>query len=177
LLTNWQVVCRPIPHLARTRNPITHGKKTRNIQVWRFGTGLALSLSKFANGCSTPGNAHQMGMSRQGCSRSVAVRAGAVVVLLAMGATQVAAQDFVGGTTPDRRPVGAPSIKAFERTPDWLARARLGIAEPYPASLKFLEDQGGWFTPFTRPNMPGPYDLRGLHAARDAAAKARKSAP
>lgn len=118
-----------------------------------------------------------MGMSWRGRSTSVAARAGAFVALLAAGALQVAAQDFVGGTTPDRRPAGAPSIKSFERTPDWLAKARLGITEPYPTSLRFLEDQGGWFTPFTRPNMAGPYDIRGFHAARDAAAKARKSAP
>ncbi|OYX43944.1 MAG: hypothetical protein B7Z02_07110 [Rhodobacterales bacterium 32-67-9] len=26
--------------------------------------------------------------------------------------------------------------------------------------LKFLEDQGAWYTPFTRPGMTGPYKIR-----------------
>ena len=117
-----------------------------------------------------------MGMSRQGRWKSMALAVGAAAALIEFNAVGAAAQEFVGGTTPDRRPATAPTIKTFERTPEWMAKARRGISEPHPASLRFLEDQGGWFTPFTRPNMPGPYDIRGLHAARDAALKAGKTA-
>ena len=116
-----------------------------------------------------------MGMSRRNSWGSPVARVGAAVALFSAGVTCAIAQDFVGGSTPDRRPASAPTIKSFERAPDWMARARRGISEPYPASLRFLEDQGGWFTPFTRPNMPGPYDIRRLYGARDAAAKAGKS--
>lgn len=72
---------------------------------------------------------------------------------------------FIGGTTPDRRPEGAPQISKFEKTDAWYAKARTGVSQPYPASLKFLDDQGGWFNPFTHAGMPGPYDIRGWHAA------------
>jgi hypothetical protein len=40
-----------------------------------------------------------------------------------------------------------------------------GVSSPIPESLKFLNDQGAWFNPFTRPGMTGPYDLRGWHTA------------
>jgi hypothetical protein len=44
------------------------------------------------------------------------------------------------------------------------SRALHGVSEPLPASLKFLDDQGGWFNPFTHPGMLPPYDPRGWHA-------------
>jgi hypothetical protein len=37
------------------------------------------------------------------------------------------------------------------------------VSQPYPASLRFLEDQGNWYTPFNRPGMLPPYDIRGWH--------------
>ena len=40
-----------------------------------------------------------------------------------------------------------------------------GIEPPYPESLRFLNDQGGWYTPFIAPGMTGPYDIRGWHSA------------
>jgi hypothetical protein len=70
---------------------------------------------------------------------------------------------FLAGSAPDRRPDAAPRILnalALDRR-----IALHGIAEPPPASLKFLDDQGGWYTPFDQPGMPGRYDLRGWHAA------------
>ncbi|MBL8883146.1 MAG: hypothetical protein JNL45_08835 [Hyphomicrobium sp.] len=72
--------------------------------------------------------------------------------------------DFVAGTTPDRRPENAPRVEQFEKTPVWYAEALRGIEPPVPHSLGFLDNQGGWFTPFNRRGMTGPYDIRGLHA-------------
>ena len=71
---------------------------------------------------------------------------------------------FVAGTTPDRRPENAPRLTTFEKNDAWYAKARTGVSEPYPASLMFLANQGGWFNPFTHPGMTGPYDIRGWHA-------------
>ena len=86
-------------------------------------------------------------------------------VALACGASAPAlSEPFVAGTTPNRRPEGAPAISKFERSEAWCATATTGVAQPLPASLKFLDDQGGWFNPFIRPGMTGPYDIRGWHA-------------
>ncbi len=83
------------------------------------------------------------------------------------------ATGFVAGTTPDRRPEGAPRIAKFEKPAGWDAKARTGVLEPYPPSLNFLEHQGGWFNPFIHPGMTGPYDLRGWHAKDAKAASTR----
>ena len=68
----------------------------------------------------------------------------------------------VAGLQPDRRPV-APTVTDVVRTNEWYARAFTGIAQPYPWSLRFVNDQGNWNTPFMQPGMTGPYDLRGWH--------------
>ena len=76
----------------------------------------------------------------------------------------------VAGLAPDQRPAGAPAIMEFTRTDAWRAGALRGVTGPTPESiLRFLGDQGAWYTPFARPGMPGPYDLRGLHAPQKAA--------
>ncbi|HMM55683.1 MAG TPA: hypothetical protein PKC23_11780 [Candidatus Desulfobacillus sp.] len=67
----------------------------------------------------------------------------------------------IAGLQPDRRPAVA---RITADTPQDKRIALHGVSEPYPASLKFLDNQGGWFTPFTHPGMPAPYDLRGWHA-------------
>lgn len=77
----------------------------------------------------------------------------------------VSADYPVAGTQPDARPVGAPQITAVTRAPDWYQRAMHGISQPYPPSLGFLNSQGNWYTPFTRPGMLPPYDIRGWHTA------------
>lgn len=69
----------------------------------------------------------------------------------------------IAGLQPSQRPEGAPVIREVDREPDWYTRALTGISQPYPASLRFLEDQGNWYTPFTRPGMTGRYDIRGWH--------------
>lgn len=73
-----------------------------------------------------------------------------------------AAQPPVAGITPDRRPAGAPVVLAASAP---APRGLRGIAEPLPAGLGFMASQGAWYTPFTRPGMTGPYDLRGWHTA------------
>jgi len=98
----------------------------------------------------------------------------AIALLSTLGAWQVpsnADETYpVAGLTPEARPKGAPTITAFERTPEWRSKALRGVSEPYPSSLGFLDNQGAWYTPFNRPGMPGPYDLRGLHASGATAA-------
>lgn len=88
--------------------------------------------------------------------------------LLLPGAT-AAADTLVAGTTPERRPEGAPRVATAVRPPNWHASATTGIEKPHPPSLRFLNDQGSWFTPFTMRGMTGPYDIRGLHASRSGA--------
>ncbi len=69
----------------------------------------------------------------------------------------------VAGLAPYRRPASAPTLTV---NPVFDAKQALhGVSSPIPESLKFLNDQGAWFNPFTRPGMTGPYDLRGWHTA------------
>lgn len=87
-----------------------------------------------------------------------------VLALVLAGSTPAAAEYPVAGTDPSQRPVGAPRITEIVRGPDWYERALTGISRPYPESLRFLEDQGNWYTPFIHAGMPGRYDLRGRHS-------------
>lgn len=81
---------------------------------------------------------------------------------VAICATENAAAP-IAGTTPSQRPAGAPVITEFVKPEGWYSQALYGVERPYPYSLRFLEDQGAWHTPFNRPGMPGPYDLRGWY--------------
>lgn len=94
------------------------------------------------------------------------------VACVIAGSPLASAQDVphVAGVAPDRRAGWAPSITTPDRPADWHERAYAGIATP-PPPLEFLKDQGGWYTPFTRPGMPGPYDIRGLHSHREPVGK------
>ncbi len=69
----------------------------------------------------------------------------------------------VAGLEPSQRPAGAPVVEQVEKDDAWYQEALTGITQPYPQSLRFLEDQGNWYTPFNRPGMLGPYDIRGWH--------------
>ena len=72
---------------------------------------------------------------------------------------------YVGGLTPYERPVGAP-VKA--EVTGLGERGFQGIEGVPPASLVRMKgSQGEWYTPFSRPGMPGPYDLRGWHRPAD----------
>jgi hypothetical protein len=82
---------------------------------------------------------------------------------LLLVASTVGAQHPVAGLAPDQRPDGAPVITEYHKDGDWYSRALVGIERPFPASLRFLEDQGAWYTPFIRPGMTGRYDIRHWH--------------
>lgn len=69
----------------------------------------------------------------------------------------------ISGLQPDRRPAWAPVIKQYVKPEGWYTCALRGVDKPYPASLRFLEDQGTWYTPFNHKGMYPPYDLRKLH--------------
>jgi len=58
---------------------------------------------------------------------------------------------FVAGVVPIVRPAGAPVITQMPKDGAWYQNALTGIVPPYPASLRFLEDQGAWFNPFLHP--------------------------
>lgn len=92
-----------------------------------------------------------------------------LVVLLAsipaLSPASSLAEEFVAGVDPSRRPAGAPVLSATVKDAAWYRQALTGVFQPYPASLRFLEDQGAWYTPFSRPGMTGPYDLRNWHGS------------
>ncbi len=105
----------------------------------------------------------------RGTARRVAVAVMTVAAIASFDATTALAQEqeqpepFVAGTKPDRRPDRAPRIHTLDHNADWRAAALRGVSKPIPSSLRFVDDQGAWFTPFTRRNMPPPYDIRGLY--------------
>ena len=86
-----------------------------------------------------------------------------LVIAGQMAAALPAAAQFIAGVEPSQRPEGAPVITEFKKDGAWYARALSGVIPPYPASLRFLEDQGAWFNPFLYPGMLPPYDIRGWH--------------
>lgn len=99
-------------------------------------------------------------MRQAGKRLAVAViGAGAVIIVTAAAHAAVS----IAGLTPDRRPEGAPVITSVVKDAKWYDTALRGISKPYPDSLKFLDNQGNWYTPFNHPGMPGFYDIRGLH--------------
>lgn len=70
----------------------------------------------------------------------------------------------VGGITPDRRPEGLPVVAPSTLSDAGRKSLLHGVTKPYPASIKhWIDDQGGWFTPFSHPGMTGPYDIRNWH--------------
>jgi hypothetical protein len=72
---------------------------------------------------------------------------------------------FVAGAKPHERPADAPVlVDTGEKKPkEWYDNAVTGVEPPFPYSFKFLDDQGNWYTPFNRPGMTGPYDIRNWH--------------
>ena len=69
----------------------------------------------------------------------------------------------IAGLTPYQRPEAAPVVARVEKNEQWQKKALQGISAPVPKSLIFLKDQGNWYTPFNRPGMTGPYDIREWH--------------
>lgn len=95
--------------------------------------------------------------------RWVVVLAGAGCALLAASGAMAQTAPYIAGVQPDQRPATAPKLETYDKSGDWLARATHGVEKPHPPSLKFLNDQGAWFNPFTRPGMLGRYDIRHWH--------------
>ncbi len=91
---------------------------------------------------------------------------GALIAPVLLIAGSASAAYPIAGVEPWHRPAGAPKITQVHHDAAWYARALHGISKPYPASLRFLEDQGNWYTPFNHPGMLPPYDIRGWHAGR-----------
>jgi hypothetical protein len=81
---------------------------------------------------------------------------------LSLASTSVMADTFIAGSNPAQRP-DAPVIQHHVKTPQWYQQALHGVWQPYPPSLRFLENQGAWYTPFNRPGMTGVYDIRYWH--------------
>lgn len=89
-----------------------------------------------------------------------------IVLLCLLGASAQAQSPYpIAGVTPDARPQGAPTITEVVRDKAWRQRYLSGVVEPY-TNIPGLTDQGAWYTPFNRPGMPPPYDLRGWHASK-----------
>ncbi len=84
-------------------------------------------------------------------------------LVLSQNAIAASQEQSTAGVTPHQRPAGAPVITAVTRDSNWYSQALKGIEEPYPYSLRFLEDQGNWYNPFNHPGMTGPYDVRDWH--------------
>ncbi|GEM_PF-732103 len=84
-------------------------------------------------------------------------------ILLLVSSSSNAAQYPVAGTSPWQRPASAPVIEWVKHNRVWYKESLTGINTPYPRSLYFLDNQGNWYTPFTRPGMQSPYDLRRWH--------------
>lgn len=88
----------------------------------------------------------------------------AALLLASMTSLASAApEEFIAGVEPAQRPEGAPTLDTMAKDAAWYRRALSGIQPPHPVSFRFLEDQGPWYTPFNRPGMTGPYDIRNWH--------------
>lgn len=92
------------------------------------------------------------------------IAVGLTAALVGASAGHARADYPVAGVEPSERPAGAPVVERVSKGDAWYATALTGIDKPYPASFKFLEDQGNWYTPFNHPGMYGRYDIRGWHA-------------
>jgi hypothetical protein len=87
----------------------------------------------------------------------------ALTLLFASVSALAAGSHPIAGMQPSQRPFAAPAITTVDHPGAWYRFALHGVTRPYPHSLRFLEDQGNWHTPFNRPGMTGRYDIRGWH--------------
>ncbi|HRJ53226.1 MAG TPA: hypothetical protein PLE99_10690 [Candidatus Thiothrix moscowensis] len=87
------------------------------------------------------------------------------ITLLTLMIAPVQAEDpaYIAGTNPAERPANAPVVTEVKKDAAWYSAALTGVEQPYPASLRFMENQGNWYSPFTHAGMLGPYDIRGWH--------------
>lgn len=101
----------------------------------------------------------------QGVAQQTTPGATSEVVTVGTPALPAGEYLYIAGVEPSMRPAGAPTITEFVKPAGWYEKALHGVSQPYPASLKFLENVGGWWEPFGNPGMHGHYDIRGWHAA------------
>lgn len=88
------------------------------------------------------------------------------MVVMFSGASVFAADAVypIAGVEPSKRPTNAPFISQYKKDENWYKHALRGVEGPYLyQGFVFLESQGAWSTPFTKPGMLGPYDIRGWH--------------
>lgn len=88
--------------------------------------------------------------------------AATLAALLSAAAAQAQEIQFISGLEPDKRPASAPSVDSKLSSAPRTGTLH-GISAPHPKSLRFVRDQGTWYTPFTIPGMTGRYDLRDYH--------------
>ena len=93
--------------------------------------------------------------------------AGIILSVVPLAAASACAEG-IAGLNPSVRPAGAPVISEAAKPEGWYSHALNGVTKPYPASLRFLVDQGAWFSPFIHAGMTGPYDIRGWHSGKNA---------
>ncbi len=95
------------------------------------------------------------------------------VLLSVMGPLMAGAQEAAAPSAASESRQQTASTAAVE-SGEWSACATRGIEGDVPRSVTaMLADQGGWYTPFTRPNATGPYDIRNLHQQDGDAARPR----
>ncbi|MEZ5478973.1 MAG: hypothetical protein R3E95_16285 [Thiolinea sp.] len=100
-------------------------------------------------------------------NRSLQLAAALACMTLANLGTAAESADpilYIAGTHPAERPAAAPVLTEVHKDGAWYEQALHGVEKSYPYSLRFLEDQGNWFSPFIHPGMTPPYDLRHWHS-------------
>lgn len=151
----WQIARPPV---RRGR----HNNRAKTIrysvsQTWRGPCNSLLENAGFVKFFSeTP--------LRQGCfmPRSFYSRISLALAFAIAAPALATAEGFpIAGLTPNQRPAGAPVITRFTPPSNWDERMFHGVSRPLPVNLEWTKDQGAWFTPFNRPGMRPPYDLRG----------------
>jgi len=93
--------------------------------------------------------------------KNLTILAGLLLSMAGVAAQETAA---IAGFRPYERPVGYPVVVRYEGLDRWKEQAVRGLGQPV-VGLKFMDDQGAWYTPFNRANLLGRYDLRGLHGS------------
>lgn len=106
-----------------------------------------------------------MGGARTGIVGATSSAAlGILGLFLGFAGAASAAELFISGVHPDRRPEGAPTITSVEKDAKWNAAYLFGVVPPPPPALG-VNDQGAWYTPFNHRGMHPPYDPRGWWTA------------
>lgn len=123
-----------------------------NVVPVLWGVSLPLIMPGNVNGW--PGIRMMRDLNRLLVARLAVVMVTLMLPVLAYGVS------FIAGVEPYQRPVGAPMITTVDHDHNWYMRALHGIGRPYPASFRFLEDQGNWYTPFDHPGTTGRYNIR-----------------